>query len=142
MALVPDSPADRLGRLLAALADELRPLVAELLDPAALNETAQLPAAERDVDRWLTPSEAAARVGVHRRTIYRALAAGTLDGGQLVAGSGACRWRIRTSEVDRWAGARADRFTPPARQPAAPRPSARPANSPDSYRARLKEHKP
>lgn len=136
-----DRSYDRLGQLLLELADELRPLVGQLLAAAALDagmpDDRQLSAG--DADPWLSPGEAAARVGVHRRTIYRALTAGTLEGGQLATGAGACRWRIRASEVDRWAGNRGERFTAPV-----PRPTTRPADAkrttpPDSYRTRLKE---
>jgi excisionase family DNA binding protein len=98
-------------------------------------------AAQTDSDRWLSPADAAERVGVHRRTIYRALAAGTLAGGQLAAGSGACRWRIRAGEVDRWAGARTGRFdTPPERTAPKPRRLAATSLS-SSYRARAKEQR-
>jgi len=137
MGALSETPGDRLGHLLSQLAEELRPLVAEWVQSAG--HAPGLPAPEPAADRWLSPSEAAARVGVHRRTVYRALAAGALQGGQLEAGSGACRWRIRSSEVDRWAGARTERFQ--TAEP--PGPSERPRrplqSSSQSYRARIKE---
>lgn len=137
----PERPYDRLGQLLVDLANELRPLVGQLLVAAAADARAddshRLPVA--DADPWLTTAEVARRVGVHRRTIYRALAAGALHGGQLESGGGACRWRIHATEADRWAGARDERFVAPMSRPNAPRTDLARTNQPDSYRARVKE---
>lgn len=140
MPLNADQPSERLAQLLAELANELRPLVGRLLANAALDAVAaeerQLPAP--DSDPWLTADEAAQRVGVHRRTVYRALAAGTLNGGQIETGSGACRWRVRASEVDRWVGVRQERFEIPARPTGPARGSASPAARDSSYRTRVR----
>lgn len=82
-----DRSYDRLGQLLVELANELRPLVGQLVAAAAADAgmTDDRLFSAGDTDPWLTPSAAAERVGVHRRTIYRALATGTLEGGQLPA---------------------------------------------------------
>lgn len=140
MPLDANHPSERLGRLLVELADELRPLVTQLLASAAYDAVArdgrQLPAPESDP--WLTADEAAQRVGVHRRTVYRALAAGALNGGQIETGNGACRWRIRASEVDRWVGARQERFEAPLRPARPVRAPAGPTGRQSSYRTRVR----
>lgn len=140
MSVDADRSPDRLGQLLVELADELRPLVTRLVLAAATNgvvvDAGPLPAPESDP--WLTAEEAARRVGVHRRTIYRALAAGVLDGGRIETGSGGCRWRIRASDVDRWVGARANRLVTPVRQPRPSRAAPGPTRQPSSYRTRAR----
>lgn len=144
MSLRADHSFDRLGQLLVELAHELRPLFGELMVSAAADAATaaerQLPAPESG--HWLTAEEAARRVGVHRRTVYRALAAGALDGGRIETGSGACRWRIRASEVDRWAGAREDRFTAPPEPVRPGRAAPRPTGQPSSYRTRVRRSEP
>ncbi|MGN6870277.1 MAG: helix-turn-helix domain-containing protein [Solirubrobacteraceae bacterium] len=69
------------GQLFRELDENERREVAEMLRPY-LDQTAD--------DRLLTPSEAAARLSVHRKTLVRAAAAGRVPGAQRV-GKG---WRF------------------------------------------------
>jgi excisionase family DNA binding protein len=83
-------------------------VAAVIADPTALDELAaalapRLTATQPAPNGALTTSQAAMHVGVHERTVRRALAAGTLSG-HTVAG----RWRIAPADLATWiaAGAR------------------------------------
>lgn len=116
----------------AALCAALRPLVAELV--------AELTAAtDREGDeRWLTPEQAASRVGVHRRTIYRALTAGVLPGGRVRTANGGTRWRIRVADVDAWVQAKDEPRPVPARPLQRSRTTPKHTGGAGSYRARVR----
>jgi excisionase family DNA binding protein len=117
---------------LAALYAALRPLVAELVAAITVE-------ANQGEERWLTPEQAARHVGVHRRTIYRALAAGALRGGRVRTARGGTRWRIRLADVDAWVEAK---YAPtPVGMPAAQRSNGVPKRSGagPSYRARARD---
>lgn len=87
----------------------------------ALRDRPELRAALRDaldadaqaVAEWLSPEDVAERVGVSRRTVYRALNAGHLEGRRAGA-----RWRVPSSALSVWPppDARADTPTTPARR--------------------------
>lgn len=131
-----DTPELRLelpGLDLAPLVDQLaaaveRRVLDHLAAAAAHDEAAT-------TEHWITVAETARRVGVHPRTVYRALVSGALAGERV--GS---RWRIRPAAVEAW-------LQPPelatVRQPAPhahrstarPRPAAQPASG-GSFRAR------
>jgi len=120
--------------VLAALAIVLRPLLVEA------NSTT-----ERGVAQWLSPAQAAEHAGVHRRTIYRALAAGALCGGRVATTKRGSRWRIRLEDVDAWieAGAPTTADRPPAVTHTRPR-EARAERTPttSSYRRRARRAQP
>jgi len=61
--------------------------------------TPATPAASEPAAAWLTPEQVAERVGVSRRTVYRALTSGRLDGSKP---TGAGPWRVAPADVDRW----------------------------------------
>jgi len=135
-----DSPSPG-EEVLAALALALRPVLAELLT------SAREPSPVDDDGRWLTAGEAARYAGVSRRTIYRALSAGTLRGGRVTTPRGCNRWRLRTADIDAWidAGANTTADVPPATARldtgAGGRPT--PPRAPtSSYRRRARRTKP
>lgn len=93
LAARPKSWAGLLDRPGAPAPPGLKRWLADLL-PAPPAPPAAAPAAA-----WLTPEQVAAHVGVSRRTVYRALAAGRLAGSKP---TGAGPWRVAPADVDRW----------------------------------------
>ena len=124
-----------------ALAEALRPVVEEVL-----SSIASWHATDTEGDRWLSPAEAARRVGVDRRTIYRALSAGTLRGGRVTTERGCNRWRVRTTDIDAWLDAGANTADlRPERLPHELRPGLRAVKPPppsSSYRRRVRRTQP
>src|SRR3954470_15887719 len=79
--------------------DQITQLATAVLALVRERVDAQIRAAERDKDDecWWSVAEVAARVGLSRRTVYRALASGALVGERV----GSC-WRIRPAAVTDW----------------------------------------
>jgi excisionase family DNA binding protein len=94
-------------RLSPAQLGEIAAAVAELLDGhvSARVEAALGRTRSEDGERLLSVTEVAERVGVSRRTVYRALSGGALVG-ELVGS----RWRVRPDAVASW-------LRPPPRAP-------------------------
>src|SRR3954462_1043262 len=84
------SPA-QLGDIAAAVADLLDGHVAARVEAALVGTRRD------DRERLLSVAEVAERVGVSRRTVYRALSVGALAGE--LAGS---RWRVRPDAIAAW----------------------------------------
>ena len=84
------SPA-QLGDIAAAVADLLDGHVSARVEAALVGTRSE------DGERLLSVTEVAERVGVRRRTVYRALSGGALVG-ELVGS----RWRVRPDAVASW----------------------------------------
>ena len=86
-------------RLSPAQLGEIAAAVADLLDGhvSARVEAALVGTRSEDGERLLSVTEVAERVGVSRRTVYRALSGGALVG-ELVGS----RWRVRPDAVASW----------------------------------------
>lgn len=82
-----------------------------------------------DPETWLSVGEVAEVLGVHQRTIYRALSTGRLAGVRV--GS---HWRVRRADMDEWLRQQNQRRPLPAA-------STRPAPPPDSFRHRANQRR-
>lgn len=80
---------------------------------------------------WLSVNEVAALLGVHTRTIYRALTDGRLAGTRVGAA-----WRVRRDDLDTWLS------EPRERRPRAVTGARRPPAPTDSFRARAARRGP
>jgi excisionase family DNA binding protein len=115
--------------LVTAIVDVVRDdpdVRAELLEALGLAND------DRRPDEFLSPEQVAARVGVHRRTVYRALQAGQIPGARRAGSEGdesRRRWRIPTTALASW---------PPAPSTSRPRPRAAASPSRAAQRGSLR----
>lgn len=110
----------------AVIAEAVLAIVDEdLHDLAVAHVDAEL--ARRDSPRaaWMSVGELADLLGVHQRTIYRALSSGRLVGVRVGAA-----WRVRREDLETWLG------TQDERQQQVP-PASRTAVGAGSFRARV-----
>lgn len=111
----------------AAIAEAVLAIVDDdLHDLAVAHVDAELARRDSPRARWLTVTELADLLGVHQRTIYRALSSGRLVGVRVGAA-----WRVRREDLATWLGAQDERKAP------VPPPSRPAVNAAASFRARV-----
>ncbi len=126
-----DERADRVAfevspSSVAAIAEAVLAIVDDdLHDLAVAHVDAELARRDSPRARWLTVTELANLLGVHQRTIYRALSSGRLGGVRVGAA-----WRVRREDLETWLGAQDER------QQQVPAPS-RTAVGAGTFRARV-----
>jgi excisionase family DNA binding protein len=82
------------------LADlDVRVVLDRLADQIADRVASRLAKPHRDLDRWLTTSDAAQHLGIHPDTLRKLAAAGVIPSVQDAPG---CARHFRLSELDRW----------------------------------------
>jgi excisionase family DNA binding protein len=101
------------ARTVDELAAALNGLLDALADRVAERVATQLAEPRNDLDRWLTTSEAAERLGMHRDTLLKLATGGVIPSEQDGPG---CKRYYRPSALDHWRESRGQRSLGTARR--------------------------